>query len=401
MHMQNFESSKFISKQCRSVCSLLRTRQAMPLWQQAKEAIDLTLFVVTGVGIAQSFEILQVHAGPARYETFLLAWLGYTAQCVVGGVAVASSGAWRHCGSSARWTRGMVAAIVGSAVLDGCAQAINYVAQLQGGIMLFTIFQSSVTLFVCLIAVCVLGTRLAPLQWLGVSCIVLGLLLTSLPSPVVARRSFSVGVACSMLGSLFSAASYPVSELVFRLAPPGAPPAEELVCLLGSLLNAAVFTAWTLFYTLPRWDEAVLAPMRASLQPSAAWALAGYGLFALFVGLHALFFWRSVGRLGSVPTAVSRGVQQAGTFVCAHVFFCRVDPTECLWNNARGDRTDPPSLWSRWQKPAALASCCVGVAMFTIGRARHRQSRSREGHVKLDAAALRTAASSTAFEADI
>lgn len=365
----------------------------MACWEKSKDAIDLTLFVVTGVGISQSFEILQVHAGPARYETFLLTWLGYSAQCACAAVAVASSGAWRHCGVSARWTRGMVAAVAASAVLDGCAQAINYVAQLQGGIMLFTIFQSSVTLFACLIAVCVLGTRLAALQWLGVGCVVLGLLLTSLPSPVVARRSFSVGLACSMLGSLFTAASYPVSELVFRLAPPGAPPAEELVCLLGSLLNAAVFTGWTVFYTLPRWDDAVLAPMRSSLQPSVAWALAGYGLFALSVGLHALFFWRSVSRLGSVPTAVSRGVQQAGTFVCAHIFFCRVDPTECLWNNAHGDHTGPPTAWSRWQKAAALASCCVGVAMFTIGR--ERQSRSRDGHVKLeptlDAAALRTA----------
>ena len=109
-------------------------------------------------------------------------------------------------------------------------------------------------------------------------------------------------------------------------------------------------------------------------------------------------------RLGAVPTAVSRGVQQAGTFVLAHLLFCDVDPTECLWNNARGGDGGggdgragaPPTLWSRWQKSAALASCCLGVAMFSIGRERQGQGRGRDGHEKLDAAALRTATSSEA-----
>lgn len=100
--------------------------------------IALVCFVLTGVGAALSFEILQIHAGPASYETFLLAVLGYWAQLVVGGAVVLSSGAWR---APVQWSRGMVCAIVASAVLDGCAQALNYIAQLQGGMLLFTILQ--------------------------------------------------------------------------------------------------------------------------------------------------------------------------------------------------------------------------------------------------------------------
>ena len=89
-----------------------------------------------------------------------------------------------------------------------CVQALNYAAQLQGGLLLFTILQPAATLFACLIAVACLGVRLAPPQWLGICVIVAGLLLTSLPSPVAARRSYSMGLAASLLGSCFSACSY-------------------------------------------------------------------------------------------------------------------------------------------------------------------------------------------------
>ena len=52
--------------------------------------------------------------------------------------------------------------------------------------MLFTIFQSSVTLFACMIAVCLVGARLKPMQWFGVASIVFGGIPPT-PSPLVSR----------------------------------------------------------------------------------------------------------------------------------------------------------------------------------------------------------------------
>ena len=170
-----------------------------------------------------SFEVLQLHAGPAHYRTFFLAVLGYWAQFIVSGSWLIYTGMWRQ----GQLNRRNIAALIVSAIFDGSAQALNYVAQIEGGIMLFTIFQSSVTLFACLVAVVLPWTpRLKTQQWLGVLAIVFGLMLTSIPNPIVARHSFGVGLVSSMLGSFCLASSYPVCELVFRLTPD--PPSEEM-----------------------------------------------------------------------------------------------------------------------------------------------------------------------------
>ena len=59
----------------------------------------------------------------------------------------------------------MVGALLLSAILDGSSQGLNYVAQVEGGIMLFAIFNSAVTLFACVFAATLFGARLEPLQW--------------------------------------------------------------------------------------------------------------------------------------------------------------------------------------------------------------------------------------------
>ena len=331
-----------------------------------RDYLWLAAFVGSGIAIGQCFEVLQIHAGPARYDTFFLSLLGYWANFLVGGAWLVAKFGLRGAAGGFRpdrWTRPMLLALAGSAVLDGGAQGLNYVAQVEGGYMLFTIFQSSVTLFVCVIATFVLGARLSGRQWAGVGSIVAGLLLTSIPQPLVARHSFALGLACSMAGSLCLASSYPLAELVFRLAP-RAPPSPELACVAGSMINVGFFTLWTLGYTAPRWDEGVVQPMRDSLEPSVGWAVFGYSMFALMVGLHSLAFWKSVCRLGTVPTAISRGAQQAGVFLVAHLLFCSSDPTECIWTNGRGEQT----AWSQWQKSVALCCCVAGVVMYSLGK---------------------------------
>ena len=319
----------------------------------------LVAFVGSGIGLGQTFELLQLHAGPARYDTFFLCLLGYWANFLVGGLWVVWTGSWRR----GRWTRRMRAVLVLSAVFDGAAQALNYVAQLEGGIMLFTIFNSSVTVFACLSAVLAFKARLRPLQWAGVLSIVFGLFVTAFPNPVTARHSFAWGLLCSMLGSVCLATSYPLAEAVFRLAPPGEAPSEEMACVCGNVVNVVAITMWSLAYTRPRWQEAVVAPIAAAAQPSVEWAVFGYALFALLVGVHSLAFWKAVGKLGTVPTAVSKGAQQAGVFLFAHILYCDVDPTECIYNNGQQTTT-----WSRMQKSVAFLACCGGVVTYSLGK---------------------------------
>lgn len=328
----------------------------------------LVVFVASGIGTGMAFEVLQLHAGPARYETFFLQLLGYWAQVLCSGCLLLRTGTW-HVGV---WTPASIAALFVSAALDCAAQALAFVSQTYGGYTLFVLFNSSVTLFSCLFALLLPWTpRPRPKQWCGVFSIVLGIVQTAIPNPVVARISFSVGLTSSLLSALSGAASFPVCELIFHCTTQA--PTAEMASFCGSLITAGVFTAWTAIYTVPRWGEAVVAPIYQSAEPSVGMAVFGYVAFALMVGLHGVSFWKSVARVGTVPTAVAKGAQQAGILACAHLLFCSSDPTECLFMNGQeGDRRW--WTWKYWQKTCALIFCTGGVMLFALGRKKPEQA---------------------------
>ena len=345
----------------------------------------LFVFCASGIGLGMVFEVLQLHAGPARAESFFLAFLGYWSQVATACIVTASTGSWRRCGGRDTWNRRAILALLASSVLSGLAHCFDYLALVEGGYSLFTILHSSVTFFACVIAAA-LGARVTTTQFLGAGLVVVGLLATSFPHPLSARGSYTMGAVAAVAGSLSLAASYPLTETVFRVVdrPPahgrGGTPLRfdrhgrhtedvaEVAVLYGSIFNSVNFGLWTLLYTLPRWDSLIVQPIHASnvAQPSVRWAVVGYSLHVLLVGVHALAFFKSVSKVGAVPVAVSKGAQQAGSVALAHVLFCGVDEHECMWPD-----TSETSLgllaWSRWQKPAAFIVCCLGVVVYVLG----------------------------------
>ena len=358
----------------------------------------LAIFCATGIAIGMSFEVLQLHAGPAEDLTFLLAFFGFWAQLLVSSLAVLLTGSWRRVswssagigdlahtdalsassssahsgdGSRARWTRGAVLALLGSSFLNCAAHAADYVAQVEGGYQLFTILHSSVTLFAALLAVVVLKAEITPLQCIGVGCVFFGLLATSLPQPLPARKSLLGSGIAALAGSFCVALSYVLSELTFRLTRSQMP--VTIVAVFGSLVGVVIYTTWTLCYTLPRWDVLVVAPIYTAAEPSVTWALVGYASHAVLVGIHTLAFFESINCLGTVPVAVSKGAQQAGSFIFAHVFFCSHDVHECFYPPGATSLPHGASataeqhlldLWLRWQKRVAFILCCVGVGIY-------------------------------------
>mmetsp|Transcript_57317 Transcript_57317/g.125545 ORF Transcript_57317/g.125545 Transcript_57317/m.125545 type:complete len:367 (+) Transcript_57317:28-1128(+) len=337
---------------CGKFVSYCRENQSALAW--------LVVFCVTGIMLGMCYELLDIHAGPAKDETFLTCFIGYWSQFLVGGLWVLRKGTWRQ----GKWTGAMVLALLASAVCDGAAQGLDFIAYQEAGFMLFTIFHSSVTLPSAIIAVVLLKAKVTWVQWAGVLLVVVGLLVTVFPNPVKPKNSFLWGFTTSAVGSLCLAASYPFSELVFQLGASHRP-AEEMACFLGSVFNVVIFSVWTAVYTVPRWNEAVYEPIiNDKFYPSVPWAWASYLLYGLMVGLHSLSFWKSVYKLGTVPTAVSKGAQQAGCFIFAHIFFCHIDDKECIDNN------NGSGLWSRMQKGVACLMCCLGVVVYALGKSR-------------------------------
>ena len=88
----------------------------------------------------------------------------------------------------------------------------------------------------------------------------------------------------------------------------------------------------------------------------------GYCLYGFMVALHSLSFWMSVNKLGTVPTAVAKGAQQAGIFVFSHIIYCKIDQSECMDYNY-GD-----SPWNKAQKGVAFLLCIVGCALYALSK---------------------------------
>jgi len=342
----------------------------------------LSVFVGSGVMISMVFELLHLHAGPAKQESFLLVFCCYMAQLLIGGAWVLGRHSWQR----GVWTRPMVGALLLSSVCNGLAQALDYISLNQSGIQLYTILHSMVTLFAVAIAFVLLRVRISAGQWVAVLAVVTGLVLTGVPTPADAQGNFVLASVSGAAGALCLAASYPLAELVFKLAPRGTmPPSEEACAFSGALLNVLVFGTWTLAFTVPRWTELVLDPIRDASYPApTAVVTLLYFAFAALVGVHTLAFWKTMPALGTVPLAVSKGAQQSLTFVLAHVLFChgnehddgehlfRGDPHQCMTSVQNGNASGHgggvahASSWSHMQKPLSFVVCCFGCVFYAV-----------------------------------
>jgi drug/metabolite transporter (DMT)-like permease len=322
----------------------------------------LSIFCATGVGLGLCYEFLEIHSNNhspgASAQSFFLCLLGYFSQAVFGGI-------FAFCQKDplkGSWTKPILVTLFLSSICDGLAQALDLVGQVEGGYMLFTIFHSSVTLFSCLLAVVIVGAKVSKMQWGGVLLVIAGLFVTAVPSPFQVPGNFLVGVSCSLLGSFFLAASYPFSEKVFRLGAltPRGPPKAETACFFGALINTLIYVVYTCVYTVPRWDEEVTSYWK---EGDTNYVIAGFVMYGFLVGLHSLSFWKSVNVIGTVPTAVAKGAQQAGVFVFSHIVYCNIDKHECMFGTSPKD-----TLWHKIQKSCAALFCVAGVVIYSLGR---------------------------------
>ena len=97
-----------------------------------------------------------------------------------------------------------------------------------------------------------------------------------------------------------------------------------------------------------------------------------YVVYAVMVGVHTLAFWNTMPYLGTVPVAISKGAQQAMTFLLAHILFCHDDDADhvfqgdmgqCMTSNHGGK-----SLWSQMQKSVSFAICCLGCLAYAVSK---------------------------------
>ena len=211
------------------------------------------------------------------------------------------------------------------AVLDVFAQSLNYTGNNLSGPTIFAVIYSSVTIWAAVYSRCLLGRDLNCTQWIGVASVFVGLALTAFHSVSIGRNVF-LGACLVVFGSSLHALVYVISE---KLMTHG----EEKItvranCAVQGFVALFCFSIWEILYTLPRFEELIAEPVRAT---GSTWTDVTLVLFSIGLAnlIHGFSFFITLKNFpgGSVSAGVMKGLQAVLVFVFTSLVFCGLPGT--------------------------------------------------------------------------
>jgi drug/metabolite transporter (DMT)-like permease len=224
------------------------------------------------------------------------------------------------------------AAIV--ALVDICAQGLNYTGASLAGPTVFAIIYSSVTVWTAVFSKLFLGRSLTQWQWAAVFVVVCGLSLTATDSrqlgPDVARGTLLV-----LVGSLLHGSTYVMSEAIMTAS------AEQLTPRQNAAIQGSIACAglglWQIAVTLPQFDLRIREPMQQAGTTVSA-ALCILVAFGIANTVHSVTFSHTLKYFpgGATSAGVMKGLQAVLVFVAAHFVYCgRVGGAEMCFTTTK------------------------------------------------------------------
>lgn len=205
------------------------------------------------------------------------------------------------------------------ALIDICAQAMNYTGATMAGPTIFAIIYSSVTVWAALYSRLLLSRKMNYTQWGAVFVVFLGLLITAFNSVALGPGVFR-GSCLVVFGSSLHAMTYVLSEAIMTR---GDKLDIAVNCAIQGLVACTAFLMWQIFYTRPRFTELILIPMNNAHTTS--FRAIRILLSLSFANLiHALTFMYTLKYFpsGATSAGVMKGLQAVLVFVFTSIIFC-------------------------------------------------------------------------------
>ncbi len=228
---------------------------------------------------------------------------------------------------------------------------------------------SAVICFAALLSRIFLKHKLTWTQLTGIYVLFLGLVVASLDLRILwdedelssyntleEELKVLIGIGVTLAGCVGYAGSYVLNEYILLVAPSLAP---KRLCALVGLWGCLLLGAYLTAYTLPNWDAAVLAPMRAR-GADPAWVAGLYAGLTASSFLHNLAYFNLLRLTGAVSTGVLTALRTIGVFLASGWLFCDMAPVQCLTS----------------QKLLAVLVICAGVVVSAVGSAAPRAAGS-------------------------
>jgi drug/metabolite transporter (DMT)-like permease len=224
-----------------------------------------------------------------------------------------------------------------------------YTGNNLAGPTVFAIIYSSVTIWAALFSRMLLSRSLVKLQWFGVCLVVLGLALAAMDSKTVGKNVFA-GACLILVGSSFHGLTYVMSEKIMTPSPittnssganHAAKEPEHLSiranCAVQGIVATLAVLLWQIFYTLPRLEPLVLAPMRES-GTTALHALFILVTITMANLVHSLTFFVTLRHFpgGATSAGVLKGLQAVLVFAASAYLLCeKWGGRETCWSNSK------------------------------------------------------------------
>ena len=219
-----------------------------------------------------------------------------------------------------RWPRPPTAArAVGIAAIHVAAGSMLYVGLTLCGPTIYSVMNSSATVWAALFSYVLLQRSMNTTQWAGALLVFFGLALTALDSIEVGPSVFR-GALLVMLGAALHGSIHVTSEWIMR--PPDCV-SVQMNCAIQSVVTTLAYSAWQIIYTRHHFQEAILAPMEEA-GTTAVTAGVVLGAIATTSLVHSLAFYRTIRDFpgGATSAVMMKGLQAVLVFVAGSWLFC-------------------------------------------------------------------------------
>jgi len=234
----------------------------------------------------------------------------------------------------------------GIAIFDLFAQSMVYTGNNLAGPTVFAIIYSSVTIWAAIFSRILLSRSLVKLQWAGVCVVVVGLTLTAFDSKSVGENVFT-GAILVFVGSSFHGLTYVLCERIMTPSPTNAGNSDtpkrrdhlsvNANCAIQGMVATMALLLWQIFYTLPRLEPLILAPMRES-GTTVLEALFILGIITVASFVHSLTYYGTLKYFpgGATSAGILKGLQAVLVFVAGAYFLCeKWGGREMCWSDSK------------------------------------------------------------------
>eukprot|EP01068_Selenidium_serpulae_P004405 Selendium_serpulae@DN3550_c0_g1_i2.p1 len=210
--------------------------------------------------------------------------------------------------------------------LDFVNQLLKKAGLLYAGAAAYIIVDSTTTLWTALWSSILDGKRLSSGQLLGLATISCGLALKAAVMEFSFNNDEFFGVALIMASSILMGLTFVLNELFMKGEKPICGP--TLVYMMGTC-GSIMVSVWTLFFTIPRFDQVFGQPIRA-VDGSVPIILFSYLMLFVAGIMHSGTFWYILSVYGATSSGVLKGLKVAIVFILSHICFCHINSTQCL-----------------------------------------------------------------------